>query len=132
MMMEDDENMMKGVVTPGLTRICMAVSFGGWVTGLLWLVVGNPWVAVAIVAAVLGVYLLENGELQARAGAARAEVSELEKQVVGLRTTIHRMVQHNPDVDEVERRRAGFRLRREGSFGSSPVGRCISANSCSF
>jgi hypothetical protein len=64
----------------------MAVSFGGWVTGLLWLVVGNPWVAVAIVAAVLGVYLLENGELQARAGAARAEVSELEKQIVGLRT----------------------------------------------
>ena len=114
---------------PLLTRICMAVSFGGWVAGLLWMVVGNPWVGVFAVGIVLGLYMLENGALQAGLGAARAEVGELEKQVVGLRTTIHRMVQAGPN-EEVERRRAGFRLRREQSSGS--VNRSLSAQSCVF
>ena len=82
----------------------------------VWMVVGNPWVGVFAVGIVLGLYMLENCALQAWLGAARAEVRELEKQVVGLRTTIHRMVQAGPNA-EVERRRAGFRRRCWSSRG---------------
>ena len=117
-----------------LTRICMASSFGGWGAALLWMIVGNPWVGVFAVAVALGLYLLENGVLQGRLEAARADVVDLEKQVVGLRTTIHRMAQAGPGgqcVDTaVEYKRAAFRLRREGSSGSLKSD--TSSQSCRF
>jgi hypothetical protein len=104
---------------PSLTRICMAVSFGGWMSVSLWLIVGNPWVGVFAIGAVLGVYVLENGALQMGLGSARGDIGELEKQVVGLRTTIDRMARLNTEL-ECERRRLGFKqgLPRSKSYSS--------------
>ena len=93
---------------PSLTRICMAVSFGGWMSVSLWLIVGNPWVGVFAIGAVLGVYVLENGALQMGLGSARGDIGELEKQVVALRTTIDRMARLNTEL-ECERQRGGYK-----------------------
>ena len=102
---------------PSLTRICMAVSFGGWMSVSLWLIVGNPWVGVFAIGAVLGVYVLENGGLQMGLGSARADIGELEKQVVGLRTTIDRMARLNTEL-ECERRKRVLKQGLPRSYSS--------------
>jgi len=98
-----------------LTRVCMATSFGGWMTGALWLVTRNAWVGVFACAVALGLYILHNIRLAEREAAMVDEVGELQKQVVGLRTTIDRMAR----LGEVERAMAGKVRLRHGRSDSS-------------
>jgi hypothetical protein len=63
---------------------------------MLWFItMQNVWVSVFATGTCLGLYLLENLKLQEESRDLRENVSELEKQVVGLRTTIDRLIRLN-------------------------------------
>jgi hypothetical protein len=61
--------------------------------------------------------VLENATLAEWLETTRSETEELEKQVVSLKTTIDRMAREQT-IEKVERHRAAFRLRRQGSANS--------------
>jgi hypothetical protein len=92
------------------TRIGFGVSIGAWLTGLLWMVLRSPLLAVFVTGVALGLYILENCWLSEVARARADGIVELEKQVVSLRSTIHEMSLRTRGL-EVEHRRAAFRNR---------------------
>jgi hypothetical protein len=99
-----------------MIRTCMGLSFGAWLTGMLWLLVRNPWVSVFIVGVMLGLALLEGGVEREKSAGLLLEVAELQKQVVSLRTTLgHLMYQEESVVDT----RARFRYRKGPGSSSS-------------
>ena len=100
-----------------LTRMCMAVSFGLWVSGMLWLVVWNAWVGVFATGTALGLCVLENATLAEWLEMTRSETEQLEKQVVSLRTTIDQLAR-DQTIERVEHHRAAFRVRRMTSASS--------------
>jgi hypothetical protein len=75
-----------------VVRVCMALSFGAWMTGLLWLVLWNPWVSVFATGVMLGLALLEGAVVREKNAGLMGEVAELEKQVVSLRTALDRVL----------------------------------------
>jgi hypothetical protein len=102
-----------------LTRICMATSFAGWVTGLLWLMTRNAWAGVFAEGVALGLAMLCNTRLVEREKSLLSDVGELEKQVVGLRTTIDRMARLNEvELAMVTKGRARMRLGHSVSSSS--------------
>jgi hypothetical protein len=92
----------------------MAVSFGLWVSGMLWLVVWNAWVGVFATGTALGLCVLENATLAEWLEMTRSETEELEKQVVSLRTTIDQMAR-DQTIERLEHHRSAFRARRSSS-----------------
>jgi hypothetical protein len=92
------------------TRIGFGVSIGAWLTGLLWMVLRSPLLAVFLTGVALGLCILENCWLSEVTRARADEIAELEKQVVVLRSTIHGMSLYNHGL-EAEHRRAAFRGR---------------------
>jgi hypothetical protein len=94
-------------------------------TGMLYLMVANPWANVFACSAGLGwlslLYCDANSDAQAR----REEVMELEKQVVVLRSTLQEMaVMHDTlesRVTDDMRRRMHFRWRGPHSLSSSSL-----------
>ena len=92
------------------TRIGFGVSIGAWLTGLLWMVLRSPLLAVFLTGVALGLCILENCWLSEVTRARADEIVELEKQVVVLKSTIHGMSLYNHGL-EVEHRRAAFRGR---------------------
>ena len=101
-----------------LTRMCMATSFGLWVSGMLWLVVWSAWIGVFATGTALGLCVLENATLAEWVETTRSENGELEKQVVSLRTTIDQLAREQT-IERVEQHRAAFRrMRRPASTNS--------------
>jgi hypothetical protein len=100
-----------------IVRTCMAVSFGAWLALCLWLITASPWAGVFAAGTGLGMMLVECSNLQACKTSLEADVMELEKQVVALRTTLARVMRR--EEESVEDARARFRHRaRPGSSSS--------------
>ena len=98
----------------------MAISFGAWLTGVLWLIAWSPWVGVFSTGLWLGLSLIVNAATEQALASAQLEVEELQKQVVGLRTTIDRMVRMNSEL-EGEYKRAAFRRHGRKDWSSSSL-----------
>jgi hypothetical protein len=100
-----------------IVRTCMAVSFGAWLALCLWLITASPWAGVFAAGTGLGMMLVECSNLQECKTSLEADVMELEKQVVALRTTLARVMRQGDE--SVEDARARFRHRsRPGSSES--------------
>ncbi len=102
-----------------ITRTCISVSVGVWLSAALYLVVRNPWYGVLACGVALGHVLCEWWAAADEARDRREEVCELEKQVVALRSTMQEMALLDA-VSEARIRRAKFR---------TGLGRTLSARS---
>jgi hypothetical protein len=108
-----------------VTRIGVAGVMAVALTGMLYLMVANPWANVFACSAGLAwlslLYCDANSDAQAR----REEVVELEKQVVVLRSTLQEMaVMHESlesQVSEEMYKRIRFRRRGSHSLSSSSL-----------
>lgn len=94
-----------------LVAILFGCMFAAKVTLLFWLVSQQPWVAVLISNALLGLCLVREWRLSDETDRLWEDKRELEKQVVSLRTTVDHMARARLE-DEVDRRRAQYYLRR--------------------
>jgi hypothetical protein len=81
---------------------------GACLSGMLWLLTWNQWIGVFVVGFVAGLFMLENWALEEEMKKSNEYVIDLEKQIVGLRSTISKMVLGSAAM-EVERRRDKFR-----------------------
>jgi hypothetical protein len=81
-------------------KMVSSIGIGAWLAGSLYLTVRNPWFAVLACGTVLGRVLLLLWEAEHELRARLDDLSELEKQVVALRTAMHEMSIRN---DELER-----------------------------
>jgi len=68
-----------------------ALGLGAWMTLAMWVVARVPWAGVFGLGTALGWVLLDYWLVLEAEGERRSEVSELEKQVVSLRTMVSRM-----------------------------------------
>lgn len=98
-----------------IVRTCMAVSFGAWLALCLWLITASPWAGVFAAGTGLGMMLVECSNLQACKTSLEADVMELEKQVVALRTTLARVIRREESVAEDARARFRYRARQGSS-----------------
>ena len=96
-------------------RALLASCFGMWLSGLLWLLTKNQWVGVFAAGFSLGLYMLENWALDEELKKSYENVIDLEKQIVGLRSTISKMVLGSAAM-EVEMRRDKFRLGTSSNY----------------
>ena len=74
-----------------MTRVGFSLAVGVWLGGMLYLMTRTPWVAVFACGFGLGWVLLDNWAMQVEMQERQAEVAELEKQVVALRSSMHEM-----------------------------------------
>jgi xanthine/CO dehydrogenase XdhC/CoxF family maturation factor len=116
-MMQGGVTMME-FVRNDLVAILFGCMFAGKVTLLFWLVSQQPWVAVLISNALLGLCLVREWRLSDETDRLWEDKRELEKQVVSLRTTVDHMARARLE-DEVDRRRAQFYLASRRSLDSS-------------
>ncbi len=95
------------------TRGCFACCIGAWLSGASWLIARNPWVGVFAVGFCLGLFMLENWRLLEEAQSLQDNRTDLEKQIIALRSTICKMSQNqNYAVDgapSVKKKRDGFK-----------------------
>ena len=98
-----------------LMRGLFASCLGMWLSGMLWLMTRNPWVGVFVVGFCLGLFLLENWALDEELRRSRENVIDLEKQVVGLRSIVSKMVLGTATM-EVESRRSKFRSSTSSDY----------------
>lgn len=78
-------------------RCAFALSIGAATTLVLFLVVGNSWVAVFLIGSCLGFLVSDNWELRGCVDSVRSDEVELEKQVISLRSTMSEMAAHSVD-----------------------------------
>lgn len=100
-----------------VTRIGFGASMGGWLTALLWLILRSAYVGVFVVGFCLGLYLLENWQLQEALQEESMRVTELEKQVVSMRATVNEMSLMVSEMEAEQWRR--YERARQGRGGSS-------------
>ncbi len=91
-----------------VTRTCISVSVGVWLSAALYLVVRNPWFGVLACGVALGHVLCEWWAAADEARDRREEVAELEKQVVALRSAMQEMATLDSTC-EARMRRVKFR-----------------------
>lgn len=90
-------------------RVLFAALLGAGTTGCIRLITVNPWVGVFVTACTTMWYLGEASELEWENQARKAEVAELEKQVVALRSALHEMSLANSELEAVNHRMGGWR-----------------------
>jgi hypothetical protein len=105
------------MLADGVTRACISVSVGVWVSAALYLVVRNPWYGVLACGVGLGHVLCEWWAAADEARERGEEVVELEKQVVALRSTMREMALLDP-ASEAQIRRAKFRTGRDRTLST--------------
>ena len=102
-----------------MTRIGVTWCVAAGLTGGLYLVTHNPWASVFACGAALGWVLLDHCQMCEEEQRRRAEVAELEKQVVSLRSTMQEMaVMHEEQESGAQR----VRSRRRGLTSSRSSG----------
>lgn len=102
-----------------LVAVLCGCMFAVKVTLLFWCISQQPWMAVLISNALLGLCLMRQWRLSEEMDKLSEDRMELEKQVVSLRTTIDYMARAKLE-DEVDRRRAQFyATRHRGSMRST-------------
>jgi len=92
-----------------------ALGLGAWMTLAMWVVARVPWAGVFGLGTALGWVLLDYWLVLDAECECRGEVSELEKQVVSLRTLLGRMcpTTNRSNDDPHGRARAAFRAQRQ-------------------
>lgn len=99
------------------TKAALASASGLCFVTIFYAILGNPWIAVLVCGTEIGFMWMENGRIITEVRAKTEQISDLEKQIVALRTTIHGMINHHNET-EIQRRRAFFRTSR-GLFKST-------------
>ena len=90
-------------------RVLFAAVLGAGTTGCIRLIMVTPWVGVFVTACTTMWYLGEASELEWENQARKAEVAELEKQVVVLRSRLHEMSLANSEPEAVNHSVVGWR-----------------------
>jgi hypothetical protein len=81
-------------------KMVSSIGIGACLAGSLYLTVRNPWFAVLACGTVLGRVLLLLWEAEHELRARLEDLSELEKQVVALRTAMHEMRMIHGDLEK--------------------------------
>jgi hypothetical protein len=72
--------------------IALSLCFGALATGHIWIISQIPWVGVFTMGVFLGIYIQENWKLVEELKVLQENSSELEKQVVSLKTALHNII----------------------------------------
>jgi hypothetical protein len=82
--------------------------FGAWLSGMMLLVTNHPWASVFVVGVCLGLYMMENWDLNDELDKMQNEICQHEKHIVGMQYTINKLTEKVGEM-RVEYTRDKFR-----------------------